>query len=213
MSSYTTKYVSDTEMLAMLGLEASGEEGTRARTEALLYLELAEAAVDKFCGCSLAAASPDSAVQRQFDGPGIRSLSLPPVRSITAVGLGFPTPTTLVVSGNQRQVWQYPDVNDPVHGGAVRRLELSSGVRWTRGRQNVWVTGKWGYSTIPVDVRGAVHSMVKRRMDRRDIPDGVASESLAGGSVQYDTAHQPKIITQAEEDLLAPFAVRQLYSS
>lgn len=206
--SYSPRYVTDTEVLTYLGLEASGGEGTRARAEAVLFLELAEAQVDRFCGCSLAAASPDTAAERQFDSPQTRSLSLPPVRSITSVKLGFPSPTVLVVGGSLRQVWQYPDANDPVHGGVVRWLRLSSNAAWPAGRQNIWVTGKWGYSSTPAPVKQAVYRMVKRLSEARDRPDLVESESLAGGSVRYRDGVE--LLTQEEKDLLGPYAMGQL---
>jgi len=208
MADYAPKYVSTTQMLAYLGLDASGTGGVRARAEALLFLELAEAQVDRFCGCSLAPASPDSAAERTFDGPGTRVLCIPPVRSITAVRLGFPSPTTLVIAGDFRDVWQYPDANDPIHGGAVRYLRLSGEVGWTRGRGNVWVTGKWGYSPIPPPVKQAVFRMVKRLSEARDTPSTVASESLAGGTVQYRS--DVELITQEEKDLLVPYQWGQL---
>jgi hypothetical protein len=141
-----------------------------------------EAYIDRTTGRSFKADSVDSA--RYYDGDGTDLIIIDDCASITSVTIDGTAPTTY---------YKYPR-NKPY----TSRLVLADGNRFTKGIQNVIVTGKWGYSTaVPADIEFAATVLVAGIINANYKTDGnKSSETIDNYTVSYKSDKQ---ITDFEE--------------
>jgi len=124
--------------------------------------------MDRYTGRTLV---EDTADTRVFDGNGERELVIDEVCDITAVTVGGTTITP----------YEYP-----ANSAAKYRLELDTDV-FTRGKQNVAVTGHFGhYTALPDDIKFACTVLVAGIVQNSNNQDaGVKSEKVGQYSVTY----------------------------
>jgi hypothetical protein len=135
------------------------------------------AAIERFLQRTLT--QPQNSVAETYDGNGGFRLPLNsyPIASVDSV----------VVDGT---TW---DASWYTHD--LRGLVALEGRRWTRGRRNVVVTYKGGYTTIPSDIQQACVELVCLRLEERK-RQGISSQSIAGESVSYSSDPMPASVVQ-----------------
>ena len=133
------------------------------------WIEDMEAYIDNYTSRNFIADSVES--ERLYDGDGTRELVIDDAVSVGLVKIDG-------VELQQGDGWAYPANKNP-------KNLLKLGTKFfTRGNQNVSVTGKWGYSeNCPADIRRACTILVAGIInvtDRR-----VQSETVGSYSVTY----------------------------
>ena len=90
------------------------------------------------------------------------------------------------------------------------KYKLIADGRFTKGRQNVAVTARWGYGIVPNDLVFACTVLVAGLVQNHTKSDGaMASESIGNYSVSYATDAQRDDFNRAKE-ILAMYRVHHL---
>jgi hypothetical protein len=141
-----------------------------------------EAYIDRIAGRSFKADSTASA--RYYDGDGTDLIIIDDCAEITSVTVDGTAVTNFL---------KYPK-----NKTYTSRIVLPDNNRFTKGRQNVIVTGKWGYSTaVPADIEFAATVLVAGIINANYKTDGnKSSETIDNYQVSYKSEKQ---ITDFEE--------------
>lgn len=123
-----------------------------------------------------------------YDGSGIDSLVIEDCLAVTKLEIG----ETEVDSD---EYFLYPANGTPKY-----QIALQHGRRFPNGRQNITITGRWGYSDVaPADIKFAATVLVAGIINTSNGDQGdVQSETIGRYSVTYKTT---KEVTDYEEAL------------
>jgi len=149
------------------------------------WIEAMENEMDRITDRQLMADSVDA--EYKYDGTGRKSIMIDDFVSITSVGL-YDSIEDDTINDISDYVFQYPANDTPKW-----RLE-SDAYYFTKGRQNVGVTGKRGYVTEanwPADLKFACTVLVAGIVNFSNTSSGeVKRESIGRYTVEYTTAKQ-----------------------
>jgi hypothetical protein len=116
------------------------------------------------------------ATAKLYDGDNSQTLLIDDAVSITGIEIDGEALTT-------DEYYLYPANNTP------KRKIVLTGRRFTRGKQNIEVTAKWGYSvTVPDDITHAATILVAGIIKIADTTKNVRTESIGNYSVTYSDA-------------------------
>lgn len=135
--------------------------------------------VDGYCGRSFGVTL--AGVTRTYDGDGDTCLLIHDAVAVTAV----------TVDGVAREFYAYPSNKDSDR--PYLWLEAKRGYRFSRGQQNVIVTGTWGWPAIPDAVRHVSTSLAIRALRSTQ-----AGFSDVVGTTETGAPVFSKFLTQAD---------------
>jgi hypothetical protein len=157
------------------------------------WIEAVEAYIDKMTGRNFVADSVASI--RKFDGDGTNELLIDDCVAITKVEADDEeiVPETSTEEG----YFAYPANDLP-----KTKLEADDNL-FIKGRQNIEVTAKWGYSVaVPTDIKQAATVFVAGIINFSDEGKGeVASETIGAYSVSYKTTQERDDFNRAVDTL------------
>lgn len=155
------------------------------------WIESIEAYIENVTGrVFVGDGSPESA-ELIYDGDGTNELFVDDFRSISEITIDDGDPLVL---GDDYYLY-------PANTTVKNRIVLVGQV-FTRGNQNVKITGIWGSSDIPADIEFAATVLVAGIINFSDQAEGeVQSMSIGSYSVTYKTESQKEDFTQAKEIL------------
>lgn len=163
------------------------------------WIEQAEKMVEQTTGRNFVAAGAESA--RVFDGDGTNEIHIDDATSVSKVEVLDTDGTVLATlqneSGKDAQIYTYPaNAQEP-----IRRIIAGPGASsiFTKGRQNVRVTGKWGSTTaVPADIMFATTAIASSIVNvGADTEGEVQSMTIGRYSVTYKTQDQKADLERA----------------
>jgi hypothetical protein len=134
------------------------------------WIEAQEAYIDQETGRNFVA--DDSASARLYDGDGSQELFIDDCIEIESVS----------IDGNELDPTEY--YTYPANGKPIIKLALDSD-RFAKGRQNVSVVAKWGYSEeVPADIRMACAVLVAGIINDQSVRQEGEVQSMTMGRYQ-----------------------------
>lgn len=182
-----SSYVTLAEARAWLDLDATLD------TQLQLALDAAEGLIDSYCGRRFVQVASAS---RIYDGSGTSALIVDDLLSVTIVQLDEDADGIFEVSVTD---YDLAPQNAAADGRPYTWLVRRNGI-WRAASAYVRVTGTWGWSAVPPQVKQATLVQASRLLKRRESPFGVASVSLDGAPLRLRSQLDPDV-----EVLLAPF--------
>lgn len=174
---YTTKVAVENYLLTNIGVVFN--------TQIDEWIEAMENEMDKITDRQLMSDAVDA--EYKYDGAGKHSLMIDDFVSITSVGL-YDDIEDVTIFDITSYVFQYPANDTPKW-----RIESDS-YYFTKGRQNVGVTGKRGYVALanwPADLKFACTVLVAGIVNFSNTSAGeVKRESIGRYTVEYTTSKQ-----------------------
>jgi len=169
-------YVTNEEVAKFIGWDF---ENAGLMEQIQLILAYVEPQIDAYCNASFASDTND----KIFNGTGNQILQTSIfIREIT-VGILIDEDGLKVADIDLEGIILGPA--EP-RSGVYRYIERrASHGNWPLGLQNVKLTGKWGFDTVPVPVKGAIALTVKSFFDTRDYNQYLKYESNLSRNVQY----------------------------
>lgn len=157
------------------------------------WIESIEAYIDKLTGRNHQPATGQTASTRLFDGNGTSNLYIDDASEITKVEYGG--------EGQWTEIAVADYLKYPAQGGAIRRVYLPAGV-FPRGYQNVRITAKWGWQTVPADINFAATVLVAGIINNAYASEGeISSITIGPYSVSYKDQQQVQDFDKVKEIL------------
>jgi len=181
---YTTKEAVENYLL--IDIDASFDEQIEE------WIEGVEDHIDHETNRDFAVVAEDAVFEdRTFDGDGSRTLSIDACTDVEEIRFSE--------TGDPIAADQY--VRHPIRKPTTTKLQLKN-LNFPKGIQNIYVSAKWGYAKVPLDIKLAATVMVAGIINNAWQSEGeVASMTIGRYSVTYKTKQQMDDFTKIEEIL------------
>ncbi len=121
------------------------------------WIEMVEDYIDNYTGKEF-----DSTTElRKFDGTGMISLCIDDATGVSSVYMTSDDATSSsgTLSNSDYHLYRFDNPNKSPYN----RIEINQNGSfscWDRGKKNIWITGTWGYSSIPSDIKMVATKLV-----------------------------------------------------